>query len=157
MNPRNLTRLALLAVVGGSIAVFATRQMRDARAEVAPASAAVLETAAGNHVVMTYFTTNVRCTSCRKIEQLSRETAEVRHAGDLARGRLVFRIVNTDEPGMGHFVEHYQLTSKTVILSRIEDGREVAWKDMGDVWKHFGEPEVFHAYLGEQITLWAGQ
>lgn len=44
MNPRNLTKLSLLALITGSVAVFAARQLRDARADVAPASAAVIGT-----------------------------------------------------------------------------------------------------------------
>lgn len=162
MNPKNLIRNVLLVAVAGSVAFFVTQQMRQGRAETADVALTAVADAettqsAGTKVVMTYFTTHVRCTSCRKIEALTRENAELRHADALADGRLVFRVINTDDPGMGGYVDQYQLTSKTVILSHLEDGREVEWKNMNDVWRYFGEPEVFHAYLGQQIDDWAGQ
>lgn len=154
MNPKNLARIVLLLVVGGSIAWFAVNQWQGARTAANAQSVAPAEIAGHDHVVMTYFTTNVRCRSCRQIEALTRETAEVRHADAIADGRLVFRVINTDEPGMEHYVKDYALVSKTVILSRFEGGREVEWKNMDDVWEHLGEPEVFHAYLETPLAEW---
>lgn len=157
MNARNLTRNLLLIVVGASIAWFVTREMRQAKADGQTSHNPVVETPPMNsqpHVVMTYFTTNVRCTSCRKIESLARETAEVHHAAAVADGRLRFQVINTDEPGMEHHVSEYELVSKTVILSRRENGRELEWKNMGDVWTHLGDPATFHAYLDEQLQQW---
>lgn len=154
MNPKNLARILLLLVVGGSIAWFAVNQWQGARAAANAPSAAPTEVAGHDHVLMTYFTTNVRCRSCHKIEALAREAAEVHHADAIADGRLVFRVINTDDPGMEHYVKDYNLAFKTVIVSRFEGGREVEWKNMDDVWEYLGEPEVFHAYLESQLNQW---
>lgn len=157
MNAKNVTRNVLLVVIGVSIAWFVTREMRHAKAERQASEAPAAETVPvnqGAHVVMTYFTTNVRGTSCRKIEMLARETAEIHHAAALADGRLVFQVINTDDPGMRHYVKEYELVSKTVILSRRDNGQEVEWENMDDVWSYLNEPEVFHAYLGEQLSQW---
>jgi hypothetical protein len=157
MNAKSLTRNLLLIVVGVSVAWFVTREVRQANAagHVAENPATVTEpTNSQAHVVMTYFTTNVRCTSCRKIEALARETAEVHHADAMADGRLVFQVINTDEPGLAHYVGKYELVSKTVILSRRQNGEEVEWKNMDEVWSHLNDPAAFSAYLGAQLEQW---
>jgi len=158
MNAHSFVRNALLTAVIAGIAWFAIQEVRQAKAteqaglaaEAEPASAANQQP----HVVMTYFTTNVRCASCRKIEALARETAEVHHAAAIANGRLFFQVINTDDPGMAHYISEYELVSKTVVLSRRENGKELEWKNMGDVWSHFNAPESFHAYLAEQLREW---
>ena len=100
---------------------------------------------------MTYFTSGVRCRSCREIERLSRETATEDFPAELSSQRLVFRLISTDEPANTAYVGRYQLTSKTVIISHRRDGRETAWKDMADVWELLDQPEAFRAYLGQEI------
>jgi len=157
MKARNLFRNALLAVIVAGVAWFAIQEVRQSKAREQAGQAEVAEPTTVNqqpHVVMTYFTTNVRCVSCRKIEALTRETAEIRHAAAIADGRLVFQVINTDDPGMAHYISEYELVSKTVVLSRRESGGEVEWKNMGDVWNHLNDPEMFHAYLGEQLEQW---
>ena len=105
---------------------------------------------------MTYFISGTRCESCQKIEALTKETAEKDFAEALAGGKLVFRVIDTGEPGYQHFIKDYQLTSKTVILSHRKDGKETEWQDMAKVWDLLDDAPAFHAYLGEQIRKYLG-
>jgi hypothetical protein len=127
----------------------------DAAAEKpAVPSVPVTDAAAKADVVVTYFTTNVRCDSCRKIEALSRRAVLEGFPEQVAAGRVAFRIVNTDEPEHAHYVDHYSITNKIVIVSHQRDGKEIEWTPRQDVWLHFEEPPEFFAYVREPIQAY---
>jgi hypothetical protein len=156
MIAKQVVRSVLLVFVLGSLAIWANREYQKSRASGVPAAAEKLPIMAGDQVIMTYFISGTRCESCQKIEALTKETAEKDFAEALAGGKLVFRVIDTGEPGHRHFIKDYQLTSKTVILSHRKDGRETGWKDMAKVWDLLDEAPAFHAYLGEQIRKYLG-
>lgn len=160
MIAKSIIRSVLLVVVLGSLAIWANREFGGSGAHAAnggaPRAAETLPAVEGPQVVMTYFLTGARCPTCRKIEALTRETAEKDFAAELAGGKLVFRVIDTGEPENRHYLKDYQLTSKTVVLSRRADGRETGWKEMGKVWDLYDEPEGFRAYLGAQIREYLG-
>lgn len=156
MIAKQIVRSVLLIVTLGSLAIWANREYLKSQAAAAPAAAENLPVVTGDQVVMTYFISGTRCESCKTIEALSKETAEKDFAGALASKKLVFRVIDTGEPGNRHFIKDYQLTSKTVILSHRKDGRETGWADMAKVWDLLDDAPGFHAYLGEQIRKYLG-
>jgi thiol-disulfide isomerase/thioredoxin len=156
MIAKQILRSVLLIVVLGSLVTWAGREYLKSHADPASSRADELPVVSGDQVVMTYFISGTRCESCRKIEALARETAEKDFADALAGKRLVFRVIDTGEPGKGHFTKDYQLTSKTVILSHRKDGKETAWKDMSKVWDLLDDAPGFHSYLGGQIREYLG-
>jgi len=160
MIAKQIIRSLLLVVALGSVLIWAGREFRKsqavAEATQRPATTEQIPAVDGPQVVMTYFLLGKRCTSCRKIEALTRATAERDFANELASHKLVFRVIDTDEPAHRHFLEDYQLTTKTVILSRRLNGGETEWKDMEKVWDLLDEEAAFRAYLGEQIRSYLG-
>ncbi|MBK1828923.1 nitrophenyl compound nitroreductase subunit ArsF family protein [Haloferula rosea] len=98
-------------------------------------------------VLVTYFTTDVRCTSCRTIEVLTRETLEQGFASELASGTLRFRTLNLDRPENKHFESDYDLAFKTVVVSRAQSGKSGDWEKLDEVWSLKDDPEAFKAYL----------
>ena len=160
MIAKQIIRSVLLIAALGSLAIWGSReyQKHQTLATVAalPQPTESLPVIAGNQVVMTYFISGTRCVSCRKIEALTRETAEKDFATELAAKQLVFRVVDTGEPANIHYVNDYQLTSKAVVLSHRVDGKETEWADMDKVWELLGEPEAFRAYLAGPIRKYLG-
>ena len=156
MIAKQIIRSVLLIVVIGSLATWAGREYLKSHANSSPAASENLPVVSGDQVVMTYFISGTRCESCRKIETLARETAEKDFTEALAGKRLVFRVIDTGEPGNGHFTKDYQLTSKTVVLSHRKDGKEIAWKDMAEVWDRLDDAPAFRDYLGKQIREYLG-
>jgi hypothetical protein len=136
--------LLALALVGAGFAI--KQRLVDHAAPVESGQSGV-SALPDNGVVVTYFTTDVRCPSCRKIEDLTRASVESGFADALASGRLVFRSLNTDRPENRHFVDDYNLVSKTVIVSRRVGGRESGWKNLQDVWMKLSSPGDFEAYV----------
>jgi hypothetical protein len=84
---------------------------------------------AADAVLVTYFSSDVRCATCVRIERLTRETVERNFGPELAIGRIALRTVNLDGPGNEHFVRDYSLISKTVIVSDLPQGEPPAGLD----------------------------
>lgn len=102
-------------------------------------------------LVVTYFTTDVRCVSCRKIEALTVQTIEERFAEELSNGSVVFHTKNFDREENKHYINDYDLSFKTVVISSIDSNYENKWKRMDDVWKLIDDPEGFKDYLASGI------
>lgn len=157
MNSKSILRSALLVFAVGSLAVWGTREFRRSKAiAAAKPNPDQVATLPGNQVVMTYFRGGIRCPSCKKIEALTTETAEKELSKDLASGRLIFRVIDLDEPQNHHFESDYQLTSKSVVLGYYHDGEEKKWANMEKVWDFLDEPETFRAYLAKPIQAYLG-
>lgn len=155
MNSKSVLRWALLLIVAGSLGAYAVQKTRRHVAE--PTVGTASQDTAAASVVVTYFTTDVRCVSCRTIEQLSRQAVEEGFPKEFASGEVVFRVLNTDSPENRHFVDDYEIASKTVIVSHQEDGKETEWTDRQDVWLLFDEPDEFFAYVREPVTRYLGK
>ena len=78
--------------------------------------------------------------------------AVARFATDREAGRLSWRAVNIDEPGDRHFQQDYALEINSLVLSRHEAGREVAWTNLPDVWALVGDKSDFVAYVEMEIS-----
>ena len=107
-------------------------------------------------IVAYYFHGNVRCVSCKKIEAYTDEAIHNGFAGQLDGGQLEWRVVNIDEPENKHFIEDYQLYTKSVILSDMVDGKEARWKNLDKVWKLLGDKDAFMAYINEEVGAYLG-
>ena len=128
-------------------------------------------------VVVTYFSSDVRCATCLKIEALTRRAVEERFAGPLAKGQIAFQILNMDEEENAHFVDDYELAFKTVVIrgdahagdahagdahagdahagdaqKNATDEKSVEpWVKMDEVWSLTAKPDEFIDYLAAEI------
>ena len=102
--------------------------------------------------IATYFLTNVRCPSCLTIERLTAETIKAEFADKLAAGVLEWRTINIDGEGNYHFVKDYELYTKSVIISEMEEDKEIRWKNLPKVWELLGNEAKFSRYLKDEIT-----
>jgi hypothetical protein len=98
-------------------------------------------------VVVTYFTTDVRCQSCLLIESLTRQTLEEQFSQELASGTLRFETLNLDEESNKHFAQEYDLAFKTVVVSTEQNGTITHWQKLDDVWTLLKDPEAFKTYV----------
>jgi len=149
MNTKLALRWVLLVVVFGSVGVYAWQKAQKTGPEAAQESTAQDTTAAT--VVVTYFTTDVRCDSCRTIEKLSRQAIEEGFPKEVASGEVAFRVLNTDRAENQHYVDDYEITNKTVIVSHQKNGKEAEWANRQDIWLLFEEPNEFFSYVREPV------
>jgi thiol-disulfide isomerase/thioredoxin len=117
-------------------------------------AAAVRDTkiAPQNRVIVYYFYTNTRCPSCHKIENYTRETVEKNFGSELATGKLEFKPLNIDKKVNKHFLNDYELYTKSVVLSLIKKGKEVKYVNLPKVWNYLGDKERFLDYVRTEIN-----
>ncbi|MFH0728572.1 MAG: nitrophenyl compound nitroreductase subunit ArsF family protein [Pseudomonadota bacterium] len=104
-------------------------------------------TKGGAKIVVTYFRGDIRCATCINLEAYSDEAVEQGFPEEIANGTVEFKTVNIDEEDNRHFVKDYQLDSRSVVVSRIENGKEIKWKNLDMIWHLVGNKEKFMAYI----------
>ena len=103
------------------------------------------------YVVAYYFHGNYRCSSCRTIEQYSREAIENNFSYQLEIKKLIFKVINIDLPENRHFIQDYQLYTRSLIIVEFKDGKQVVWKNLTKVWEYLGDRDKFHEYVRSEI------
>ncbi len=104
----------------------------------------------GSRVVASYFHTTFRCPSCHKIEQYTEAALKDSFGEELESGSLVYRVMNVEDKGNEHFVQDYQLYTKSVVLSLVKDGKEIRFKNLERVWQLLGSKDGFYGYIEEE-------
>jgi len=85
---------------------------------------------AENKVIAYYFHGSFRCPTCHKLEQYSKEAIGGNFKDEIAKGALEFKTINVEEKGNEHFVNDYQLYTRSLVISKIEDGKETQHKNL---------------------------
>ncbi|MCX5700627.1 MAG: nitrophenyl compound nitroreductase subunit ArsF family protein [Candidatus Omnitrophica bacterium] len=99
-----------------------------------------------------YFHGSMRCPTCYKLEQYSREAIETNFKDALASGKLEFKVVNVEDRGNEHYGKDYQLYTKSLILSLVENGKEIKWKNMDKIWEYVGNKQRFIDYIKSEVA-----
>ncbi|MFA6054570.1 MAG: nitrophenyl compound nitroreductase subunit ArsF family protein [Thermodesulfovibrionales bacterium] len=102
-------------------------------------------------VIAYYFHGTFRCSTCRTIEQYSHDAIQTYFAKELGNGTLEFRPLNVEEPENKHFIQDYQLVTRSLVLSLVSDGKETKWKNLPDVWKLVRDKDKFFQYVKDEV------
>ncbi|HUU93132.1 MAG TPA: nitrophenyl compound nitroreductase subunit ArsF family protein [Phycisphaerae bacterium] len=156
MKPKTIVGVVLLVFAAASLVYLVAAELSKTD-EPAGAGGAPPTDLPDDAVVVTYFLSNFRCPTCLKIEAYSKEAVETGFADAVKDGRLVWRAVNTDEPGNKHFLDDYQLAAKAVVVSVRRGGKEVKWKNMEDIWFQVGVKDDFLAYIRTEVAAALGE
>jgi hypothetical protein len=140
----NTVFLAVIAVVF----CFSTASAEDITAKKTPAAQTK------SFIAAYYFHGNFRCPTCRKMEQYSRESIELNFAQQLKSGALVFQPINIDEPENQHFVQDYQLVTRSLVLVKYENSKQTAWKNLPAIWQKVGDEKAFFDYVKSEIAAY---
>jgi hypothetical protein len=104
-----------------------------------------------------YFHGNFRCDNCRKIEQYSREAIDKYFVEELKTKKLTFTIINTDLSENKHFIEDYQLYTRSLVIAEYKDGKQVRWKNLAKVWDYLNDKGAFYEYVRSEIRNYLEQ
>ena len=143
-NKRISISLFLVVATLGAIHVRSEKVRADS---LAPPAVQAGET----KVIAYYFHVTVRCATCRAIESYSREVIEQKFGGDIAKGRLQFKLVNVQPPENRHFIKDYQIFTKSLVLVRFEKGRQVEYKVLNNTWELVGNKQAMQAYVEREV------
>lgn len=101
--------------------------------------------------VVYYFHGQFRCPSCLRIEEFTRKALQKAFAKELTSGAIVFQPVNIDVPKNEHYNTDYRLTTRSVIISKTNDGKETGWKNLSKVWDYLGDEKAFMNYVIKEV------
>ena len=101
--------------------------------------------------VVYYFMTTQRCQNCMKIETYTQEAVQENCEEMLNNKKMLWKMVNVDEPQNRHFIQDYQLITKSVVLVKYRDSKQVEWKNLDQVWNLLGDKTAFQDYIINEI------
>ncbi len=147
MKPKTILSALLLTFVAASIVALIVKESRSKRSPLAPV--AVTQPAA-HKIIAYYFHGNVRCMTCRAIEAQTQETLQSQFADALRTGLLEWCVVNIDVDGNEHFIKDYELTTRSVVLVELKDGKQTRWSNLPRVWELVHNPLAFSDYIATE-------
>ncbi len=155
---RPFALLLALALAAGSMTMLGAKPKANRTAAPRSATSSAPDTRVTAHrITAYYFHGNFRCVNCRKIEAYSKEAIEQAFAAELEDGRLVWRVVNTDDRGNEHFVKDYELYTKSLVLVDAAKGKQVRWRNLEKVWEYLQDKPAFLKYVRDETRAYLGQ
>lgn len=97
-------------------------------------------------IIVYYFYANPRCISCKKIETYTREAVN-----SLKDPNIQFKTVDISKSENKHYAKDYKLYTKSVILSKVKNGKEIKSKNLTQVWTKLGDEKAFKNYVIKEI------
>ena len=104
-------------------------------------------------VVAYYFHGSFRCVTCHNLEQYAKEAVEANFKNELDKGMLIFKPVNVEEKENKHFVNDYQLYTKSLVLSLVKDEKEIKHKNLSKIWEYVRNKEKYISYVKSEIDV----
>ncbi len=145
------TRRLMFLIVLGSLAVASSACAAEgagsgaANTPLAPKVAPKVKA----QTVVYYFHGTSRCRTCRTIEAYADEAVKAAFAPELASGRLAWQPTNVDEPANGHFVNDYQLFTRSLVLVDGSDPKR--FKNLEKVWQLVRDKPAFLKYVQDEV------
>ena len=161
MKAKNVVTGILLAFVAVSAGYLVVKELRSGRSSHAPPAPdqsvsgdlSASSTSNATHerkVIAYYFHGNFRCATCRNIEAYTQEAIARDFVNDLKDGKLDWRVVNIDEPENEHFIQDYQLTTRSVVLVKMINGKQKRWKNLNRIWDLVRSKTEFQHYIQDE-------
>lgn len=107
-------------------------------------------------VVAYYFYATVRCVTCRAIEQYSREAIEEGFREEIKKGLVEWRPVNVQLLENRHYIQDYRLFTRSLVLVKMRDGKQVEWRNLDKVWELVGRKADFFRYVQSHVKAYLG-
>jgi hypothetical protein len=103
-------------------------------------------------IVVYYFHGNARCPTCFKLESFAKSEIESNFADAIKKGTLEWKAVNVETAGNEHFDKDYKLYTKSVIVSTIQDGKELSWKNLDKIWQLVYDENNYREYIKKEVA-----
>lgn len=103
-----------------------------------------------NAVIAYYFHGNFRCLKCTSMEASALKALKEGFGRELKDGSLIWRPTNTDLPENSHFVKDYQLVTRSLVLVKIKDGKQVRWSNLARIWQLENDGSAFKKYIQDE-------
>ncbi len=112
----------------------------------------------GTKVVAYYFYGNYRCATCTKLEEYSGDAVHEGFPDEIKKGLVEFKAVNTDEKENEHFVTDYKLYTKSLVIVKQTDGKQVDWKNLEKIWEYVRKDKSdYLKYVQDEIKTYLAE
>ena len=153
MNAKKAARNILLVLAIGSVAYVAVKELVDRRkaiSDVLAAGSQSAEITPKTKLVVYYFGEGKNCTTCERIPMYTRQALDKYFENEMATGAIVWMPVNVDEARNEHFVSDYHIYTKSIVLVRLENGKQIRWENLEDVWDLVYKGPQFIEYIRKE-------
>jgi hypothetical protein len=141
---------ALAAMIPGVACAADTPAAAKSRTATSQTAASTQPTPkASGPMVVYYFHGSSRCQTCRTIEAYAEETVKATFAAELANGQLAWKPLNVDEAQNEHFVQDYQLFTRSLVL--VDGTNPKRFKNLDKVWQLVRDKPVFQKYVQDEV------
>ena len=157
MKPKLILTIILLLIVVGSIGylIFSGAQNGSARAIDAEQPGNTENPATiKDKLVVYYFHGYKRCSNCITIENNTTEAINTNFSDELAKGIIEYNVINIEEAENKHFIDEYQLYTKSVIVAEFKNGIQTRWKNLKQVWTLIPDKEAFIDYVTAEVNIY---
>ncbi|WOT04713.1 nitrophenyl compound nitroreductase subunit ArsF family protein [Shewanella youngdeokensis] len=145
----NITKWLLLLAVLASLSLVLLNSHAAPKAITYNASAFELNE---NQVLnVYYFHGNARCNTCKRIEKYTVEALEQAYSEQMTQGQIKLNIINLETAENVHFIQDFQLTSRSVVIQIEQDGEPAQYRRLDRVWELVKKHQAFNDYIYEQI------
>ncbi|HCF96405.1 MAG TPA: hypothetical protein DEW46_15210 [Verrucomicrobia bacterium] len=100
-------------------------------------------------VVVYYLHGTFRCVTCNTIESMAEQLVQTQFSPQLAEDRLAWKTYNFQKDEA--FAKNHGIVASCIMISRFENGREVDFKRLDDVWNLIDKPDEFNQHVGSAI------
>lgn len=161
MAMKQVITIVLLVFVVGSFGYLLINKSEDSEAE--DTAEAVAETGAietpvvgedesptdlpNRRLIAYYFHGNVRCPTCRAIEEGAHQALEEFFPSEIKAGSLEWKTINTDEVWNAHYVKDFELVASSVVVAETSGAETVEWKNLHKVWQLVHDQEAYFEYI----------
>ena len=104
-----------------------------------------------SQIIAYYFHGTFRCPTCHKLEKYAKEAIEDNFKDELDKGILIFKAVNIEEKRNEHFINDYQLYTKSIVLSLVKEGKEIEYKNLDKIWEYVRDKDKYIKYVKSEI------
>lgn len=84
-------------------------------------------------VIAYYFHGTHRCPTCLTIERYSHEAIENFFSNELRDRKLEFKPLNVEESENRHYIQNYQLYTRSLVIALYKNDKQVKWKNLTDI------------------------
>jgi len=102
-------------------------------------------------VIVFYFHGNFRCYTCKRIEQLTVKAVTEAFSDEINKGLVELQVLNVENPQYRHFINDYQLYTRSVVVSDFRQGKQKRWKNLQKVWELVHNEEAFGKYIKQEV------
>lgn len=153
---RKITAMFLLSICGMSFACSNPADAAGGDDKRVAASKKAIEKGeptkvTPDNVVVYYFHGTRRCPTCLGIQKVIEETIEEKFAKEIEADMLIFEDLNFEEEKNKSYVEKYQLTFSTMIVTARAGETVVKWDNAGKIWDYANAHDDLKTYVEKNI------